>query len=152
MRINVNNYSNFLTKSGLENEDVCKLTGLSEKTLSWILKNRYLEVTTLELIADAIGCEPGEIAAPEISSNTENVIEWVRDSEQATVTLSQRRTITRVKELAERRPEDVQIVVENKDGSIVAHIPTEWIKINPPKQYTEEQKRKLAENFRKGTP
>lgn len=127
--------------------DVCKSTGLSEKTLNWILENQYIEVSTLEHIADAIGCTPGEIAAAEITGYTENCIEWVKDQQQATLSLSQRRTITRVKKLAEKYPEQCQIVAENRDGSICAHVPVSWIKINPPMKLTEEQRMKRAESM-----
>ena len=147
MRLNVNNYCAILSKSGLNNAEVCKCTGLSEKTLLWILENRFIEVSTLERIAEAIGCTPGEIAAPDITGFSENSIEWVRDQQQATLSLSQRRIISRVKSLAKKYPEECQIMTENPDGSIYAHIPVEWIRINPGKNLTEEQRQAIAERF-----
>lgn len=97
MRLNVSNYRCILDKIGLNDEEVCKRAGLSEKTLSWILDNQYIECSTLEHIADAIGCTSREIALPDEVRCTENIIEWTRDKEQATLTLSQQRTITRVR-------------------------------------------------------
>ena len=69
----------------------------------------------------------------------ENVIEFVQNDKTATVTFCQGRFISRIKELAEKFPEECQITAENSDGSIVAHIPTKWVRINPTKQLSEEQ-------------
>lgn len=79
---------------------------------------------------------------------TENVIEFLRNQDRATVTLCQPRFITRIRKLAEEYPAECQIVVENKDGSIMAHIPTKWIKFNPPLQLSEEQRKAMAERMR----
>ena len=79
----------------------------------------------------------------------ENAIEWIKNSDTATVTFSQGRYITRIKKLAEKYPDEVQICSENKDGSIVAHIPTKFIKISANKSnMTEEQKIANAERLR----
>jgi predicted N-acetyltransferase YhbS len=46
-----------------------------------------------------------------------------------------------VRKLAEKYPDEVQIVAENEDGSIVAHIPVSYLKISRGKQdLTEEQR------------
>lgn len=78
----------------------------------------------------------------------ENVIEWLKDEKRATLSLSQRRTISRVKQLAEQYPEECQIVAENRDGSVCAHVPVSWIRINPGIELTEEQREKRAETMR----
>lgn len=79
----------------------------------------------------------------------ENVIEFVQNSNTATVTFCQGRYISRIKELAERKPDEVQITAENKDGSIVAHIPTSWIRINPNRELSEEVLEKFSENMKR---
>lgn len=38
----------------------------------------------------------------------------------------------------------------NNDGSIVAHIPVEWVKIRPPRQMTEEQRLEIADRLHRG--
>ena len=38
-----------------------------------------------------------------------------------------------------------EFVAENQDGSLCAHIPVAWIKINPTKQLSEGQRRDSAE-------
>ena len=81
-----------------------------------------------------------------MDSMNENVIEFLRGQKTATVTFcSQNKLNTRVRKLAELKPEECQIVAENSDGSIVAHVPTKWIKINPTKELSEEAKQKLRE-------
>ena len=77
----------------------------------------------------------------------ENVIEFLRNQERATITLCQPRFITRIRKLAQEYPEECKIIVENQDGSITAHIPTKWIKFIPPRQLSDEQKKALAERL-----
>lgn len=153
MRLNVDYYRCVLTEKGIADSEVIKSTGLSKKTYEWILKNGFIECETLERIADAIGCNVGDILKedplPKDEKYTENVIEWVKDEERATLTLSQRRTITRIKELAESYPKECQVLAENKDGSVYAHIPVKWIRINPPMNLSEEQREKMAERMRR---
>ena len=64
-------------------------------------------------------------------------------SVSVTGTFSQRKWISKIKKLAEKRPDEVEIVVENTDGSIVAHLPLSYIKISPPKKVSEEQKERM---------
>lgn len=81
---------------------------------------------------------------------TENVIEWINGDENVTVTLSQRKYISKVKKLAEKFPDEVEIVYTNTDGSIVCHLPLRAIKINltPKRELTEEQKEIMRERLR----
>lgn len=78
----------------------------------------------------------------------ENVIEFFYNAKQATVTFTQGRYISRIKELAEKRPEECKIVHTNTDGSIVAHIPSTWVKINPTQELSEEEKLARSERMR----
>lgn len=80
---------------------------------------------------------------------TENVIEWQRNSPMATVTFCQGKYITKIRKLAERFPDECEILAENEDGSILAHIPVKWIKINNPRrEMTEEERRLASERFK----
>ena len=79
----------------------------------------------------------------------ENVIEFSDDQQFASVTASKRRLINRIKKLAHKFPDDVQILHTNNDGSVFAHVPTSWVKINPPRQISDEQRQRLSENARK---
>ena len=78
----------------------------------------------------------------------ETVIEFLRDEKRATVSFTQGRYISRIKELAKRKPDDCQIVRENPDGTLTAHIPTSWIKINPTRELSEEQLEKYRERVK----
>ena len=140
MRLNTDNYQRILNEKQLSHEYVQKAAGLSEKTYSWILDNGFIECETLERIADAINCPVCDILSPDYKGYSENVIEWIKDEKRATLTLSQRRAISRVKKLATQYPEQCQVVVENKDGSICAHIPVGWVKISPPKKVSDKQR------------
>jgi hypothetical protein len=75
----------------------------------------------------------------------ENVIEFLHNQKVATVTFSQGRYISRIKELAEKRPDECKITHTNTDGTIVAHIPTEWIRINPKMELSDEEKQRRTE-------
>ena len=84
-----------------------------------------------------------------MDSMNENVIEFTRDNRVATVTFCQGRYVTKVKELAKKYPEEVQITHENEDGSIVAHIPTNYIKINKrTHNLTDEQRQELSDRLK----
>ena len=79
----------------------------------------------------------------------ENVIEFYADEKTATVTFTQGRYVSRIKKFAEEKPEECQIVAENKDGSIVAHIPVRWVKITPTREVSDEQREAAKERFMK---
>lgn len=78
----------------------------------------------------------------------ENVIEWLNNDSEVTVTLNQRRYISKVKKLQEKNPDEVRIVAENKDGSIVAKLPIKYIKISAPRKVSEEQRNQARERFK----
>ena len=116
-----------------------------KKTFTWIMENRFIEVGTLELIADAIGCSLQDIAAEDSTGSSENVIEWVRDAKTALVTLTQWRYISRVRQLAADRPNECRVLTEKADGSICARIPISWVKISPPREVSEEQRERAKD-------
>lgn len=80
-----------------------------------------------------------------MDSVTENVIEWIRGQQTATLTLTRGPLVTRVKKLAEQRPEECQIIAQNEDGSILAHVPVKWSRINPTLTLSEEEKERRKE-------
>ena len=82
------------------------------------------------------------------NSNVENVLEFLRDSKTMTVTFSQKRFITKVRELAEKFPDEVVITAENPDGSIVAHMPVTALHLSIiRKNYTEAQRKAATERL-----
>ena len=80
----------------------------------------------------------------------ENVIEWITNDKTVTVTLSQRKYITKVRKLAEKFPDEVEFLYENKDGSVLVKLPLRAIKINltEKRELTEEQREVIRDRFR----
>lgn len=149
MRVNGKRVLEIMETKGMTPEIICSQTGFCNKLLHWILNNGFVSEEAMERIADAIGVEVGEILLPDITSNVENAIEFVKDNDRATVSFSQGRYITRIRKLAAERPEECEIVAENKDGSICAHIPVVLIRINPSIELSEEQRQRKAETMRR---
>lgn len=139
MRLNINKYQEMMQQRNIEKADIERMTGITVQTLDWIFENEYLEVSTLERLAQVVECNAKEIALPDHYGN-ENVIEWVKDGKMATLSLTQGRTISRVMKLAKSRPEECKIVAQNTDGSICARVPVGWIKISPIREVSEVQK------------
>ena len=80
----------------------------------------------------------------------ENAIEFLKDEKRATVTFSQGRYKSRIRKLAAAHPEECQIVAENKDGSICAQIPVDWVKIAPLRTVSDERRelsRRVMQEF-----
>lgn len=80
----------------------------------------------------------------------ENVIEWLNGEETAKVTFSQGKYKNKIKRLKEKN--DAIRLIENKDGSIYAEIPLEYVKISKPRkvELSEEEREEIAERFRLG--
>ena len=65
----------------------------------------------------------------------------------------EKKWINRIRKMKEKFPELVEIrnEPETNDGCIVCVIPSDWMKISPPKSLTmsDERKQQLADNFRR---
>ena len=82
----------------------------------------------------------------------ENVIEWLRGDKVAAVTaLSKSKLKGMITRLAEKCPDEVEILERNKDGSIFAHVPVEFVTIRRPRrlELTAEQREKIGERLQK---
>lgn len=78
----------------------------------------------------------------------ENAIEWITGEKRATLTISQNRMITKIKKLASKFPDEIKIVAENEDGTILVHIPVSAIKLSiVKKELTEEERDVLRERL-----
>lgn len=80
----------------------------------------------------------------------ENSIEWITGEDVAGVTLTQQKYKTIVKRYAEKHPDKVQIVADNDDGSMFAHVALEYIRILKPKTgrpMTDEQKAEFRQRM-----
>lgn len=60
----------------------------------------------------------------------ENSIEWVTGDDTITVTLTQRKYITKLRKIAAKWPSLVSILAENADGSILARLPLKALKLS----------------------
>ena len=80
----------------------------------------------------------------------ETVYEHLQGSYTFTVTSAERSVITQIYRLKEARPEEVEIVAENPDGSVMAHMPFEWMRIVPKRRdtLTDEQREARSERLR----
>ena len=80
----------------------------------------------------------------------EFAIEWVKGAEYAGVTAPSGTALkSKLLRLARENPNEVEIMVENQDGSLFAHIPVRYVKISPPKKMSEEQREAASERFKK---
>jgi len=138
-----------MKEKNLTEDSICVQTGLHKKSLQRIMDNGYISEDALERIAGAAGVNVKEIYLPDSCAFDDNVIEFIKNSDRATVTFSQERFKSRIKNLTVERPEECQIVAENADGTICAHIPVSWIKINPTYQLSEEQREERAQAMRR---
>lgn len=144
MMIDAEKYKEIVKEKNLSHDEIRQMAGLSERTYNWILKNEYIEKSTLQMLAMVIGSSIADIMKPDPGDAGENVIEFRKGQKVATLTLCQRRYISRVKELSSKFPNECKVLAINKDGSILAEVPTRWIRINPGLDLTEEQKEERA--------
>lgn len=66
----------------------------------------------------------------------ETIYEHFRGDDTVTVTAAERWSIAMCKRLQRKYPDQVEIDHINKDGSMVVHIPFEWMRIVPKKKDT----------------
>lgn len=79
----------------------------------------------------------------------ENVIEWLDGEDVIAVTLHQKRFVNQVRNLA-KQDKNVEILAQNSDGSIFAHLPISYMKLrrNRTVNQTAEEKSEWAERMR----
>ena len=78
----------------------------------------------------------------------ENAIEFLKGQARATVTFSTEKWKNKMHKLVEEHPDECDITFEDSIYT-VGHVPSDWVKINPPRKLTVEQKEELAERMRK---
>ena len=82
-------------------------------------------------------------------NNNENCVEFLNNQKTMTVSFCSQKWITKIKKLSQSNPDDVEIIAENKDGSICAKLPIKYLKISVPRKVSDEQKQKASERFKK---
>lgn len=81
----------------------------------------------------------------------ETAINRLQGEEHCTVFTAERKFINQLKEFSTKYPEQVDIIKENKDGSIIVHVPSNWFRfVKPPtkRNLTEEQKNIMAQRMK----
>ena len=80
----------------------------------------------------------------------ETAYEHMSESDTFTVTAAERWSIAMIRRLKERYPDDVDIRHTNADGSMVVHMPFEWMRIVPKKRdtLTDEQRKERSERMK----
>lgn len=82
----------------------------------------------------------------------ETVFEHEGGKDTFTVSACEKWSAWKIRKLAEAHPDEVQIVAENEDGSLLAHVPLGWVKIKPkhkPSQAQLDQLHKMRQNKNK---
>lgn len=79
----------------------------------------------------------------------ETIVNFNEESSRAEVYTYNKPLVRKLRLLSEKFPQDVVCVAEEDDGSITYRIPKQWIRINAPRQITEEQRAAMAERLRK---
>lgn len=79
-------------------------------------------------------------------SERETIILFDETRGRANVYTHNKRLKTRLQKLAEDRPEEME--VKHTGAYNEYNIPKDWIKINPPRKYTEEQRKEMADRLR----
>ena len=154
MRLNTQRVKDLMETKNLTPEMVAFSTGMTLTSINWILRNGFISDDALERIASVLMVPTSDIYRPNFSESEENEIEFLKGDNRATVTFSQGRFITKIKQLAEEYPEEVRIIADNKNkagntSSLCASLAVAWIvKPGKPRELTEEQKEKVLQNLR----
>ena len=82
-------------------------------------------------------------------NNNENCVEFLNNQKTMTVSFCSQKLIAKIKKLSQSNPDDVEIIAENKDGSICARLPIKYLKISAPRKVSDEQRQKASERFKK---
>ena len=80
----------------------------------------------------------------------EFAINWIKGADYAEVTVPSGTALkSKLLKYAEKRPEEVNHVIVNKDGSMVCHVPVSLIKVSPPRKVSDEQREASRKRFAK---
>ena len=80
----------------------------------------------------------------------ETVFEHTQNSTTWTVSTDERLYKNQLARLAKAHPDDVRMIAQNKDGSVLYHIPASWLRVRPPRKcgMTPEQRAAVAERLK----
>lgn len=89
-----------------------------------------------------------------MSELLETSYEHIKGCKTFTITAAEQWSISMVRRLKEKHPEQVEIVCVNNDGSLLARMPFEWMRVVPKRRdtLTDEQRAAFAERMKKREP
>lgn len=80
----------------------------------------------------------------------ETVYEHIKGNDTFTVTAAERWSVGMIRRLKEKYPDEVDIRYLNQDGSILAHLPIEWMRIVPKRNVSASIAENLYRSSRRG--
>lgn len=75
---------------------------------------------------------------------SETVFEHIRGNDTFTVTAAEPWSVGMIRRLQAKHPDQVKIVCTNQDGSLLAHLPFEWMRIVPKKRVSPDLAKNLS--------
>lgn len=80
----------------------------------------------------------------------EFAINWLKGYDYAEVTVPASTALkNKLLRLSKERPDEVTNIIENKDGSMVCHVPVRWVKVSPPRFVSDGQREAARQRFAK---
>lgn len=86
----------------------------------------------------------------------QRVLETVFEHEDGrdifTVSACEKWSVNMIRKLAKEYPDEVEVIAENADGSLMAHVPLGWVKIKPKRKLSQaqlDQLRQMRQNKNK---
>ena len=80
----------------------------------------------------------------------ETVYEHIKGNNTFTITAAERWSIGMIRRLKEKYPDQVDIRYINQDGSVLAHLPIEWMRIVPKRKVSASIAENLYRSSRRG--
>jgi hypothetical protein len=77
----------------------------------------------------------------------ETTFDHIKGNDKFSLTAAEQWSIAMVKKLKERFPDEVQILHTNPDGSMLVHLPFDWMRVVPKRRITEKRKQAIAQNL-----
>ena len=75
---------------------------------------------------------------------SETVFEHIRGNDTFTVTAAEPWSVGMIRRLQAKHPDQVEIICTNQDGSLLAHLPFEWMRIVPKKRVSPDLAKNLS--------
>ncbi len=78
----------------------------------------------------------------------ETTIDHVKGEDFITITCAETWSINLIDKYSQSHPDEIKILHTNEDGSMVARMPKKWLKLSPPRQMSDEQRKNASDRFK----